>query len=336
VTATVIVNPMPTAVATPSSQTICSGAPITPITLTGGVAGTVFNWTNNNTSIGLAASGSGDIAPFIATNATNATVTATITVTPVYTYGSSTCTGSSVTFTITVTSSVTGGDITMSPNPTVPGEQPNTIFLGYGPQTVTLTASAAGGGTPPYSAVWSTGSTASSISVSPETTTTYTYTITDANGCTRTTSFTITVFDYRCGTNSNKVTVCHNGHTICVNPEAVDQHLGHGDELGPCPPTSIVSRPTETVEKTEPLKAEAFKVNVSPNPSASGFTIQVAGNNQEMIQVRITDITGRVYSVSSALSGSVIRTGNNLIAGIYFAEVIQGTNRQVIKLVKLN
>ena len=44
----------------------------------------VFTWTNNNTSIGLAASGIGDIAPFTATNSTNAPITANVTVTPEY------------------------------------------------------------------------------------------------------------------------------------------------------------------------------------------------------------------------------------------------------------
>ncbi|GAA4343184.1 hypothetical protein GCM10023184_43340 [Flaviaesturariibacter amylovorans] len=47
--------------------------------------GVSFTWTNNTPSIGLVASGSGNIPAFSATNATNAAVTATITVTPVLT-----------------------------------------------------------------------------------------------------------------------------------------------------------------------------------------------------------------------------------------------------------
>ncbi|MBK7374100.1 MAG: hypothetical protein IPJ02_00575 [Chitinophagaceae bacterium] len=42
---TVTVNPIPDAVATPSSQSICSGSSITTIVNSGSVAGTVFNWT---------------------------------------------------------------------------------------------------------------------------------------------------------------------------------------------------------------------------------------------------------------------------------------------------
>jgi hypothetical protein len=32
----------------------------------------------------------------------------------------------------------------------------------------------------------------------------------------------------------NRVTLCHNGHTIRVAPPAVKAHLKHGDKLGAC------------------------------------------------------------------------------------------------------
>ncbi|MCD6063737.1 MAG: Ig domain protein group 2 domain protein [Flavipsychrobacter sp.] len=80
-----------------SNQSLCNGATTTAVSFTG--TGTTFNWTNNNTSIGLAASGSGNIAPFMATNASSAPVTATITVTP--SVGGS-CIGTPTNFTITV------------------------------------------------------------------------------------------------------------------------------------------------------------------------------------------------------------------------------------------
>ena len=98
---TITVNPTPQ-VGQPASQSLCAGALTAPVNFTGTVAGTVFNWTNNTPSIGLAASGTGDIPAFTAVNATNAPVTATITVTPVYTHAGVTCTGPFKTFTITV------------------------------------------------------------------------------------------------------------------------------------------------------------------------------------------------------------------------------------------
>ena len=69
-------------------------------TNTGGTV--TYSWTNDDTSIGLAASGTGDIASFTATNTGTSPVTATIVVTPHFENGSVTCDGPSKTFTITV------------------------------------------------------------------------------------------------------------------------------------------------------------------------------------------------------------------------------------------
>ncbi|NOT50058.1 MAG: HYR domain-containing protein [Chitinophagaceae bacterium] len=98
-TATVLVNPAPDAVATPSSQSICSGATITTIALTGAVSGTSFDWTRDNTGTvtGIAASGSGDISGAL-TNTTNAPVTVTFTITPT----ANSCPGAAITATVVV------------------------------------------------------------------------------------------------------------------------------------------------------------------------------------------------------------------------------------------
>jgi len=63
------------------NQTLCAGASTLPVNFTG-TAGATFSWTNTNTAIGLAASGSGNIPSFIATNTTLLPITGTITVTP--------------------------------------------------------------------------------------------------------------------------------------------------------------------------------------------------------------------------------------------------------------
>ena len=60
-----------------------------------------YNWTNSEPAIGLAASGTGDIAAFIASVVTVPTI-ATITVTPTRTNGTITCVGTPIIFTITV------------------------------------------------------------------------------------------------------------------------------------------------------------------------------------------------------------------------------------------
>jgi len=102
VTITVTVNPIPD-VNPVSSVVYCAGQTTVAIPLTGSVPGTTYNWTNSDPSIGLAATGSGDIPSFTATNAGTAPVIATITVTPV----ANGCTGTPITFTITVNPTAT-------------------------------------------------------------------------------------------------------------------------------------------------------------------------------------------------------------------------------------
>lgn len=89
IASTPMVNPI-------ADQTICDGTNFTDIIFTGS-AGTSFDWTNDNTNIGLAASGTGDILAFTGTAPTVQEV-AQITVTPT----AGTCVGPIETFTLTV------------------------------------------------------------------------------------------------------------------------------------------------------------------------------------------------------------------------------------------
>jgi len=102
-TFTITVNPTGE-VDQPASQVVCNGSSTATVTFatvnTGGV--TTYSWTNNDISIGLAATGSGNIPTFTATNAGTSPVVATIIVTPHFTNGGVTCDGPTKTFTITV------------------------------------------------------------------------------------------------------------------------------------------------------------------------------------------------------------------------------------------
>ncbi len=99
VTRTVVVNPT-AELNDPADQVRCNGAATAAVNFgtnrTGGT--TTYSWTNSTTSIGLAASGNGNIPSFTATNTGTAPVTATITVTPSF----EGCAGTQQTFTITV------------------------------------------------------------------------------------------------------------------------------------------------------------------------------------------------------------------------------------------
>ena len=137
-TFSITVNPTPT-VNQPANQVVCNNTSTTAVNFSG-TGATSYTWTNSNTSIGLAASGSGNIAVFTATNATAAPVTATIIVTPVFTGGSVSCNGSTQTFSITV-------NPTIVPSVTIAASPGNNICAGT---SVTFTATPVNGGTPSY------------------------------------------------------------------------------------------------------------------------------------------------------------------------------------------
>ena len=97
-TFTITVNPVPLTDAI-TDQALCANTATTAVTFTSLTAGTTFAWTNDTPSIGLAATGTGDIASFTGLNTTALSVTATITVTPT---GPNGCAGPDSTFTITI------------------------------------------------------------------------------------------------------------------------------------------------------------------------------------------------------------------------------------------
>ncbi len=77
----VIVNPIPT-VTDPLNQVLCMGSSTSLISFSGTVSGTNFSWTNDNISIGLAATGNGDIPVFLTNIISNLNQVANISVTP--------------------------------------------------------------------------------------------------------------------------------------------------------------------------------------------------------------------------------------------------------------
>lgn len=187
VTFTITVNPTPNAIATPASQTICTGTAITPIVLTSGVAGTTYTWTRDNTATvtGIAANGSGNITGTL-TNTTTAPVTVTFTITP----SANGCTGPSTTATVTVNPLPT---ITCPANITVPST------LGLCTAPVTYTPTATGVPTPTFSysttgATTASGSGTGSGLLFNVGVTNVTLTATNACGA-ASCSFTITVTD---------------------------------------------------------------------------------------------------------------------------------------------
>ena len=107
VTFTITVNPTPV-VTEVADMTVCDGTTTEEIVFEANTTDgeVTYAWTNSDPTIGLAASGTGNLPAFTATNTSNAQVTATIEVTPTYTNGGVSCEGAPMSFVITVNPAV--------------------------------------------------------------------------------------------------------------------------------------------------------------------------------------------------------------------------------------
>ena len=251
---------------------------------------------------------------------------------------------------VTVTGAIPSCSIAAIPSSNVyTGGIPTNIYLGYGPQSVTLNVTASGGLSFTYS--WNGSglncTTCEDPVFTPATEGVYHFTVTITNnyGCTTTCNITICVLDIRVpGTDGKKVYICHaapgnagNTQTLAVNVNSVKDHLANhaSDKLGPCGqnPCSTGSR---SITSNGPIVGESFKVAVLPNPSKTSFTLSIESNNELPVNIRILDAQGReVNRLGNISANTIINVGGKLNTGFYLAEIVQGNERKIIKLVKI-
>jgi PKD repeat protein len=173
----------------------------------------------------------------------------------------------------------------------------------------------------------------------------FTVTVTNNYGCSTVCHITICVLDIRVpGTDGKKVYICHappgnsaNSQTQSVNINGVNAHLQNhpGDKLGQCgqDPCGIQSR---TITSGKIRGEESLKISVLPNPSKHAFTLSIESDKALPVTIRILDVQGREINRLANLPGpTILNVGDKLKTGIYLAEVLQGKERKIVKLVKI-
>ena len=78
-----------------------------------------------------------------------------------------------------------------------------------------------------------------------------------------------------------------------------------------------------------------LEVLLSPNPTASQFTMVVHAPKQDAVQVRIMDVNGKTVYNAKTMPEHSLRIGESFISGVYMIEVRQGDQVKTLKAVKV-
>jgi hypothetical protein len=291
--------------------------------------------------IGLAASGTGNIVPFVVTNSSASTTeTASITVTP-KAYG---CTGAPASFTITV-----------YPNPVVPQittEAPaalcsNTDFTNFGTSTpapagVTYTWSVVN------ATLWKVGAGNQYSLISFPNPGASQVTLTSSYGttsCVNSATYNVTV---GAGVSQNPVLTYYDGYFVCLDYN-VDSYVWGYDDVVTLDSTLIPNVSTQNYYNPSPdftnkyywvittkdgcmqktyystptptnvanVTSDGVHMNLFPNPAESQLTITFTGATLAGTEARVFDMAGQQIATLPIVNNKAELTVDNIPSGVY-------------------
>jgi hypothetical protein len=191
------------------------------------------------------------------------------------------------------------------------------------------------GGSNPWD--WSYSNT-SHLEVCPTQDTYYTLRVQDARGCIREDQVLVRVIDTQCqgtGNNTNKVTMCINGNTMCINVNAVEPLLANnpGASLGPCTKSLLINY-DEAITTAPVLK-------LFPNPNDGQLlTFNAEGLEEEIgvIAIDMFDMYGRKIlsrqlSVQNGSINTTLSFDHTLAPGMYLVNIIAGGQQFTERLI---
>lgn len=164
-----------------------------------------------------------------------------------------------------------------------------TVYFGYEPLACVTVEAQVSDASGPFTLEWSSGATGVEMTACDTVPDWHFVTLIEADGCSHTDSVFVNVVDVRCGTNNNKVLVCHlppgnpdNMQQICIGAPAVAAHLAHGCLLGPC------------ALLTDSLQTGGLQMTIAPNPMKKVSAINFSSTDDERVSLSVVDASGRV------------------------------------------
>jgi hypothetical protein len=130
----------------------------------------------------------------------------------------------------------------------------------------------------------------------------------------------------------NPVTSITEGTIVVVNPNTATTATKSSGTT-----TTATTRATaRTIRgQIKPVRIiKPFAVKAWPNPSEHQFVLQVEGNNNEAVNIKVFDVLGRQVYITKGAANQNYHFGENFVSGAYIVEVRQGDKRSMIKLIK--
>ncbi|MDG1332825.1 MAG: FG-GAP-like repeat-containing protein [Crocinitomicaceae bacterium] len=117
-----------------------------------------------------------------------------------------------------------------------------------------------------------------------------------------------------CNGNNNKVEICHNGNTLCININALQAHLDHGDCVGEC------SSNKSAIQGGKDETNDAKDISVFPNPSEGKFNVEL--NDVNVIEYQVIGMLGSIVLEGKPNGNKFLLDLTNKNSGVYMLIVI--------------
>lgn len=78
-----------------------------------------------------------------------------------------------------------------------------------------------------------------------------------------------------------------------------------------------------------------LSVQVLPNQSLTYFDFKISSKSGNNVQLKVVDLLGRIIETKRSVQpNQMLRLGAFYTPGIYIVEVVQGVEKQILKLIK--
>ncbi|CAN5277892.1 hypothetical protein BH09BAC1_BH09BAC1_01610 [soil metagenome] len=242
--------------------------------------------------------------------------------------------------------------ITVREAPTVGSGTTSPTCVGGNDGAITLTAS---GNFAPYHILWSTGDT--TVTKNNLAAGSYTATVTDANGCITeilvdvddpsplNIQIATTALTQAGATDGTATATVVNGtapYSFAWSTGTTGNSIG-ALALGQYQVTvtdgnGCTGNATFIIDVSSGVNSPTLlqSVKVYPNPFASELTLEIPAISNPSTQIRIYHITGQLLESHSGMAPIKMNAGTTLPTGVYFVEIIQGSEKALLRIIKTN